>query len=174
MHTDDYNLEIILRTLHDLSWEALTRVEKYARNLKKANRPPMRHSRAKKKKFVSPERFRHKLLISATAAELKMKELLDADRIQYEFQSIVNVGKVYVVDFLLPRLNDRPLIIELDGGYHKKKKQMAADREREAEIEKRIGPVLRFDNDSIVNDSDRVMLNIRARHPIHYATKTYD
>lgn len=53
------------------------------------------------------------------------------------------------------------LIIELDGGYHQLPDQQISDSERTEWLESKGFKVIRFSNEEIVNDTDRVLTVIK-------------
>ena len=63
----------------------------------------------------------------------------------------------YIVDFV--SRNDG-LIIEVDGGYHSEPHQQEDDAEREAALEQLGYHVIRFANEEVLFDTDRVMKQI--------------
>lgn len=66
----------------------------------------------------------------------------------------------FIVDFLCLPLN---LIIEVDGGYHKNKEQQILDIERE-DILKRTGyTILRYTNEEVIQDTQRVINMINSK-----------
>lgn len=74
--------------------------------------------------------------------ELKMKNILDNLKIEYEYQKILKVGcKFYIADFYIPKNN---VIIEVDGGYHNSSDMLIKDRERDIALAKYGILTLRF------------------------------
>ena len=56
---------------------------------------------------------------------------------------------------------EKSLIIEVDGGYHFRDKQMEWDAYRTEELEKMGFKVLRFRNENIISEIDRVLKTIQ-------------
>ena len=63
----------------------------------------------------------------------------------------------YIVDFLC---HDEGLIIEVDGGYHAEPRQFEDDAIRQQWLEGRGYHFLRFSNEEILNELDRVVEGI--------------
>jgi very-short-patch-repair endonuclease len=94
------------------------------------------------------ERFRKELVSKATVAELKFKQFLDRNMINYKFQKVVYVSvdckqKFYIADFFFKQYN---LIVEIDGGYHYTGEQKIKDDLRSMHLRRAGYFVLRFDN----------------------------
>ena len=60
----------------------------------------------------------------------------------------------YIVDFYCPKAK---LVIELDGGQHFETEHQVQDQQRDLELEKIGLTVLRFNNDQILNEIDKVI-----------------
>ena len=58
---------------------------------------------------------------------------------------------------------EKSLIIEVDGGYHFRDKQMEWDAYRTEELEKMGFKVLRFRNENIISEIDRVLKTIQEK-----------
>lgn len=94
------------------------------------------------------EKFRDRLIINATKAELKFRAYLILNEIEHEFQKIIFCGhKFYIVDFWFPN----NLIVEIDGKYHSDKGQKAKDKKRTLELRKLGYKVRRATNRMILN-----------------------
>ena len=63
----------------------------------------------------------------------------------------------YIVDFLIP---DVSLIIEVDGPYHAKCRQMQEDEQREETLNRMGYRVIRFTNEEVLYDIDNVLETI--------------
>ena len=63
----------------------------------------------------------------------------------------------YIVDFLIP---DVCLIIEVDGQYHAKFRQMKEDEQREETLNRMGYRVIRFTNEEVLYDTDNVLETI--------------
>ncbi len=64
----------------------------------------------------------------------------------------------YIVDFISFQKN---LIIEIDGGYHKKSEQKEYDKYRDNYLKFNDAIILRFTNDDIINNLDKVLFEIK-------------
>ena len=60
----------------------------------------------------------------------------------------------HIVDFVCLK---QKLIIEVDGGYHEKPLQMLSDEVRSADLEQYGFKVLRFTNDEVLGNIERVL-----------------
>lgn len=63
----------------------------------------------------------------------------------------------YIVDFLIP---DVSLIIEVDGPYHAKCRQMQEDEQREETLNRMGYRIIRFTNEEVLYDTDNVLETI--------------
>jgi very-short-patch-repair endonuclease len=105
-------------------------------------------------KRTTPRVFGHakQLHRNMTPAEVKLWARLRAHRLEgVHFRNQHAIGK-YIVDFCAPR---KRLIIELDGSHHLE--QAEYDRERTAYLESKGYTVLRFWNNSVMNDIESVI-----------------
>jgi len=75
----------------------------------------------------------------------------------YKFRRQHPIGR-YIADFYCDKLK---LVIELDGGIHKKGEVKKYDKIRQQEIESREVYVLRFNNEDIYNDLENVILVLK-------------
>jgi very-short-patch-repair endonuclease len=64
----------------------------------------------------------------------------------------------FIADFYC---HEKRLIIEVDGGYHNQPCQAERDLQRTFELEKLGIKVLRFTNEQVENDIDKVIMEIR-------------
>ncbi len=64
----------------------------------------------------------------------------------------------YIADFYSPSAN---LIIEVDGGYHQTDEQQTQDEIREEKLKKQGYRILRFTNEQVLFDIDRVLTKIK-------------
>ena len=64
----------------------------------------------------------------------------------------------YIADFYSPSAN---LIIEVDGGYHQRDEQQTLDEIREEKLKKQGYRILRFTNEQVLFDIDRVLTKIK-------------
>ena len=63
----------------------------------------------------------------------------------------------YIADFYCPSAN---LIIEVDGGYHLQEEQQQLDKEREERLQAKGYNILRFTNEQVLFDTDKVLKDI--------------
>ena len=89
-----------------------------------------------------------------TEAEGRVWARLRAHRIGVHFRRQYVIGG-YIVDFCAPR---KKLVIEIDGGQHAAQEEY--DAERSAFLESRGYRVLRFWNNEVMKDIDRVIEEI--------------
>ena len=64
----------------------------------------------------------------------------------------------YIVDFFFRR---SLLIVEIDGGYHREEAQKMEDAIRQEYLEQKGYKVIRFSNEEIICDTDRVIQTIK-------------
>lgn len=105
-------------------------------------------------KRTTPKVFGHakQLHRNLTPAEVKLWARLRAHRLEgIHFRNQHAIGN-YVVDFCAPR---KKLIIELDGSQHME--QEGYDKERTEYLESKDYTVLRFWNNSVMNDIESVI-----------------
>lgn len=117
---------------------------------------------AKAKPFVIREKAdtfdkvlkrRNELIGKATKAEKDFYELLELMDIRFEKQYPIRLKRLlFFADAYIP---DCVLVVEIDGGYHKKKDQQKADKWRTAMLEAGGYKVLRFENEQV---KDRVFI----------------
>jgi len=77
----------------------------------------------------------------------------------YKFRRQHPVHK-YIVDFYCHKLK---LIIEIDGGYHKTSTQKKADLERSKLLEFQDLQVVRFTNEDVLNNIDKVLRELEQK-----------
>ena len=63
----------------------------------------------------------------------------------------------FIADFYCPSAN---LIIEVDGGYHLQEEQQQLDKEREERLQAKGYNILRFTNEQVLFDIDKVLKDI--------------
>lgn len=93
-----------------------------------------------------------------TQAESMMWEQLRANQLGFRFRRQHIIGD-YIADFVC--LSSR-LVIEIDGGYHLDAEVQAHDEERARYLESHGFTVLRFTNDEIIADTNRVINIIKS------------
>lgn len=110
-----------------------------------------------KKEYVSEHKYAADFLkqyveenkAKATDGELAMKDVLEKNRIQFEYQKPCLVfGKSYIMDFFLPNYG---VCIEVDGGYHDTQEQLIKDRERTNRLAMTGILVVRFTNEEALD-----------------------
>jgi len=108
---------------------------------------------------ASPEMLKRaeRLREEMTETELLLWERLRKNKnMGYRFRAQHPIGK-FIVDFYC---HEALLVIEIDGGIHKNKIVAERDEGRELEISKLGIMVIRFTNDEIYNDLDKVVITI--------------
>ena len=88
-----------------------------------------------------------------TEAESLLGEYLKADSLGVTFKRQHIIG-LYIADFICLR---HRLIVELDGKYHQLPEQQTSDAERTAWLEKKGYRVLRFTNEELFRDINKVL-----------------
>lgn len=88
-----------------------------------------------------------------TEAEDLLWDFLNADGLGVTFKRQHIIGD-YIADFVC--LTSK-LIIELDGGYHQLEQQQTSDKRRTEWLESRGFRVIRFTNEELFKDVDRVL-----------------
>lgn len=63
----------------------------------------------------------------------------------------------YIVDFLC---RDSGLVIEVDGGYHSEPRQQESDEQRAEWLEQQGYTVMRFSNEEVLNEIEKVIKTI--------------
>ena len=102
--------------------------------------------------------FARKNRHNMTLAERVLWDELRANRTDRKFLRQHIVGD-YIVDFLC---REEGLVIEVDGGYHSERVQQHDDEVRQRWLEKMGYHVMRFSNEEILFDLDRVIDEIDA------------
>lgn len=117
-------------------------IKAHTKKKKKRQVPTYQKKKKRKKIRKVPERYRssklqecikrrvNELISHATDAENHVKAVLDKLGVDYIFQYPITASdkKLRIVDFYLPKYR---MIIEVDGGYHKRPSQMEKDKERD-------------------------------------------
>lgn len=91
-----------------------------------------------------------------TEAETVMWQLLRQNGAGAHFRRQHIIGP-YIADFCCLSAN---LIVELDGGYHQLPDQQVKDEDRTAWLNQQGYRILRFTNDEVLFDTDRVLHSI--------------
>ena len=111
-------------------------------------------------KGAKPDLFHKAKLLreNMTESETKLWKLLrKKDALGYRFRRQHPFGH-YILDFYNHELK---LCIEVDGGYHQLVDQKARDKERGKFIDFNEVTVLRFTNDEVDNEIDKVLEKIK-------------
>jgi very-short-patch-repair endonuclease len=101
-----------------------------------------------------------------TRAERMVKSILDEDGIIYTFQKpFYSHNCCYIVDFYFENKLGRKYIIELDGKTHNRHTK-AYDKNRSFFLyHKKECAVIRFRNEDVFNDIDKIIDKIYSLHP---------
>jgi len=88
-----------------------------------------------------------RLIKDATKSELQFKEILISNKIDFEFQWVIDAGtSYYIADFYLPKYNT---IIEIDGYYHFTEEGKAKDKRRDSFLKFKKYKVIHIPNSKI-------------------------
>lgn len=125
--------------------------------------------RAKYQRDISANRaklFKNRLVREATPAEKLLVERLKSEYIVFRFQEPVHSTHHFrIVDFWVSRLNNTPLVIEIDGSYHEEEEQKWDDKKREEWLKEMTGcEIIRFTNQEIYTDLENVIAKIKGKH----------
>lgn len=105
----------------------------------------------------SLKNHRRELRKNQTEAEKKLWELLRGRRLEgFKFYRQFSIGP-YILDFYCPKIR---LGIELDGSLHSEDKAKLYDKDREKYLQTSNIKVIRFWNNEIENDTDKVLERI--------------
>jgi|SRR3989344_1015922 len=100
---------------------------------------------------------RRELRINQTETEKKLWELVRNRRLSgHKFCRQYSIGG-YILDFYCPKLR---LGIELDGSQHGTEETVAYDKDREKILEASNVQIIRFWNDEIINNIEKVLEKI--------------
>ena len=102
---------------------------------------------------------RRRLRREKTKAEFVLWQELRAKRIGYKFYRQFSFERKFIVDFYCEKFR---LIIELDGPVHDDELQKEYDKRRQRWLEERGFFVVRFKNDEVLFERERVMEKIRS------------
>jgi len=108
---------------------------------------------------ATPEIFKRakELRENLTLAEKKLWENLHNSKLKgFRFKAQHPVGK-YIADFYC---HAAQLIIEIDGEYHSEYEKFQIDKGRTAELENLNITVIRFTNDEVLNNIEKVLETI--------------
>lgn len=94
------------------------------------------------------EQYVKELRENATPAELHFKQMLTECDIEFVFQRAVKApGCFWIIDFYIPITKT---CVEIDGGYHRGKKQSGKDARRDAWMRERGCRTLRLTNEEVL------------------------
>ena len=117
-----------------------------------------------KRKYETSDSLDYKLLLdnarrqreNPTEAEALMWKYLSGDKLGEHFRRQHPIDN-YIADFVCLR---KQLVIEIDGGYHEDIDQQKRDDFRTRELAKKGFQVVRFTNEEVLADTDRVVSDI--------------
>ena len=117
-----------------------------------------------KRKYETSDSLDYKLLLdnarrqreNPTEAEALMWKYLSGDKLGEHFRRQHPIDN-YIADFVCLR---KQLVIEIDGGYHEDIDQQKRDDFRTRELAKKGFQVIRFTNEEVLADTDRVVSDI--------------
>ena len=113
-------------------------------------------------KTASPDRYH---LLKDFARENRKNPTL-AEQVMWEHIRARQTGRKvfrqyvigdYIVDFLFPEIN---LVVEVDGAYHSEREQIEDDVRRERDLNNMNYNVIRFSNEEILYDIEKVIERI--------------
>ncbi len=109
-------------------------------------------------KGAPPENFSRarKLRQNMTSTEKILWEKLNNNQLGYKFRRQHPIH-FFIVDFYCHQFK---LVIEIDGGYHNNKEQRTADQKREELLQFQELHILRFTNEEIVENIEKVIEQI--------------
>lgn len=113
--------------------------------------------------YASPDRydllktFAKKNKQYPTEAEMVLWEHIRGRALWNKFNRQYIIGD-YIVDFVCLK---RGLIIEVDGGYHSEYEQIEKDEHRTEHLEQMGFKVIRFSNEEVLGDINKVLEEIR-------------
>ena len=108
---------------------------------------------------MNPRDARRHLRKVQTPAEARLWSALRRNQLGgLHFRRQEDIGK-FIADFCCARAR---LVVEVDGAVHEQALQAAYDRDREETLELHGYRVIRFTNDEVMHDLDRVLREIAA------------
>ena len=93
-----------------------------------------------------------------TKAESVLRDYVRSNQLGHKFLFQYIIGQ-FIVDFLCP---DSKLIIEVDGEYHLDPLQLYNDEQRTRMLEELGYRVIRFINEQVLHDIDKVLKEIKS------------
>ena len=106
---------------------------------------------------------------SFAKAEILRRNMTDAEKLLWQKLKNKQLGykfrrqhplHLFIVDFYCHELK---LIIEVDGEYHNSKEQGIADKERELLLKFQNLQIVRFTNEEVLSDLDKVIMKIKGK-----------
>lgn len=92
-----------------------------------------------------------------TEAESILWSLIRGNRLGCPFKRQHVIGN-FIADFVC--LNFM-LVVEIDGGYHRKETQLTSDNERTIQLNRMGFKVIRFTNEAVIGDTENVLRQIK-------------
>ena len=108
---------------------------------------------AKRSIFQNAKELREKM----TGAEMQLWSRLNSSQLGVRFKRQHPID-IFIADFYCHKFK---LVVEVDGEYHYDDEQLEYDEGRTAELERFGITVIRFTNDEVMEDIDRVVEEIR-------------
>lgn len=139
---------------------------------KEAQKPKPKVVKPRKEKKRSPDhvpkkardvayKYRKILLRRATREEKMLKTILLSSGYSFYFQKIIHYGKknsnFFIVDFMLRDVENKKIVIEVDGSVHSRPEVKVRDLEKDNILGSMGMKVLRFTNYDIHHDIDYVL-----------------
>ncbi len=118
----------------------------------------MEYKTANPDKYLLLRSFARENRKNMTLAESVLWEEIRYGYLGHKFLRQHSIGD-YIVDFLC---RDNGLIIEVDGGYHSERTQQEDDEVRAAWLESQGYSVVRFSNEEILQDIERILKEIES------------
>ncbi|WP_421773115.1 endonuclease domain-containing protein [Gracilimonas sp.] len=103
--------------------------------------------------------LRRTLRKNMTEAESMLWEKVRANKLGIKVKRQYGIGP-YVLDFYIPKIR---LAIEVDGGIHQQPEVKEKDINRDAFLNRNGIEVIRFTNNQILNEIEKVLLEIKTR-----------
>ena len=117
---------------------------------------------SKKKYAKIAQKVKKKLSNNSTSAEIVFKKILLQLKIAHQTQQIIYVfGGFFVADFTATNKEGKRYLLEIDGGYHFNWKQKQKDKKRSTKIRASGYGVLRFKNNEVFNDQEKVVRKLK-------------
>lgn len=115
-----------------------------------------------KKLLQIAKRLKEKLTFNATKSEIMFQGYLRKWNVFFSFQHIIFVRhSFFIADFVVTSLNGKKYLIELDGGVHFNYQAKKKDRNRSSKIRMSGYGVLRFKNDDVLTNPEKVYKKLK-------------